>query len=96
MKFLNLNNKKINYILFCENITKNIISTENFLKKNFQFENILNKKKVDFNLSQRSKSNSISEMKSPVVLKSQRSKQEILDLNNNSNFITIIKEEEEN
>ncbi len=96
MKFLNQNNKKINYILFCENIIKNIISTENFLKKNFQFENILNKKKVDFNLSQRSKSNSISEMKSPVVLKSQRSKQEILDLKNNSNIITIIKEEEEN
>jgi hypothetical protein len=35
-------------------------------------------------------------MKSPVVLKSQRSKQEILDLKNNSNIITIIKEEEEN
>ena len=70
-----------------------IISTENFIKKNFQFETLLNKKK-QLDLSQFSKSNSISDMKSPV-LKSQRSKHDVIDLKN-SNIITIIKEEEEN
>ena len=93
MKCLNINNNRIKYILSCENITKNIISTENFIKKNFQFETLLNKKK-QLDLSQFSKSNSISDMKSPV-LKSQRSKQDVIDLKN-SNIITIIKEEEEN
>ena len=98
MKFLNLNNNKIKYILTCERITKNIINTENIIKKNFQLDIIFYKKKFNFNLSQVSKSNSISDIKSPTSipikkLKSQKSKND-LDLKN-SNFISIIKEEDE-
>lgn len=100
IKYLNQNNKKIKYILSCEEITKKLINTESIIKKSYQVDLLIQNSKNEISSSEVIKSNS--EIKIPFpktqlqISKKFQSKKDILEINNSKNITTIIREEDEN